>query len=281
MINFKLDIEERIWTYVETESAIKSFMDVFSIISMQEWADREFKDCIRIDDTSNPIVKLCFEISDSLNLNVDLKIFEGGHCNIQNVLGCAPGNGFIYFFYQHRLIKHLELSEISLMLMHEFGHYHFRNNYNPEKIATHPFYYFSAPSEDDHIRFGTIAFLLSHISEYKADLFAAFKNKDIQRYKKAILKLYKIEMDQNPNCVSIEERRTQIDIDWKKKFKSSHPFIEDRIAFLDCIEKYIHDTSFDINQTPEVYNKVLELLSYNEFIKEYGEYYEEKLKSVK
>jgi hypothetical protein len=196
MTNLKLDIEDNLWAFVETEAAVQLFKDTYFNIPAKDWANQEFEDCKQIVDLDNPFANLCYEIAAKHNINVDLKIFEGGDSKIKYVLGCTLGDDFLYFFYHPRLLESLELSEISFLLIHELGHYHFRKNISPEKIVIHPFYFFSCPSETDFNRFRSIACLLSHISEYNADRFAAFNTRDLRGYKKAMLKIFNVELAQ-------------------------------------------------------------------------------------
>lgn len=279
MYNLKLDIEELLWKYVETEMAVQLFKNTIFSVSSKDLADHELMDCKQISEKDNPFAKLCFGLAEKQNITVELKVFDADQSNKKDILSCNPGPDYLYFLFHNRLLEQFDLSEISFMIMHEFGHYHFRTDFNPEKIITHKLYYLSSPTEIDFNRFKLIANLLSHISEYNADRYAAFSTKDLQGYKRAFLKLSDYVSQQHSNTLSIVDKSKKASMDWKNKFKSSHPQIVDRIAALDCLEKHIKNPNFDINQTPEVYNRMLELLSYDQFILEFGEYYEEKLKT--
>jgi hypothetical protein len=279
MTNLRLDIEDKLWTYLNTEAAFQ-LIDFFLMqLPSNERADNTLANCKEIIDPYHSIYRLCHGIAKIHGVSVTIKIFEGDEYKFDQIFGCIPGDNFLYFYFQPRILTQLFENEINLIIRHEIGHYFFRTSCNPEEIIKKGLHKKFIAGEKDQLRFKCISLMLSQISEFNADRFAAFDTKNILAYQDTLKKLYKAEELLKTNPTSIEERRKLIAFDWKNRFESSHPLIDDRVAALDFIEKYVNDTNFDINKAPEVYDKMLELLSYKEFMQEYGDYYEERLKS--
>jgi hypothetical protein len=273
MTNLKLDIEDKLWAYLESEDVYQMLYLMYILITPKDRADHALQNCRNITDELHPVSKLCFDIAARHTLPVEIKIFEGERGLANHIMGCISDTDFLYFYFQPRILDQLDFDEISHIVEHELGHYFYSTKVSPEEMFSLKILNLLGLADKDKIRITTLAFLLAHISEFNADRFAVFTSKNIHGYNRAMKKLYDKELQRNSDPKKIDEIIKLREHDWKLKFLLAHPIIEDRAAALNCLEKYIDDTDFDINKTPDVYNKMLELLNYKEFMQEYGEYY--------
>jgi len=107
-----------------------------------------------------------------------------------------------------------------------------------------------------------------------ADRFAVFATGDVAGYIACIIKIdeyYKsIELEPKVRKQVIQLRNSG----WKGRYTTTHPYAEDRIIALQCLEDHVHNEDFNISKSPEVYHQMLKLLNYDEFMSEFGEFYE-------
>lgn len=272
MKNLKLDIEEKLWSYLESEGAFEILLGLFNLIPSKEWTEKYLKESKEITDHENPIAKMCVELTNKHKISVEVKVFNSANSNIGDKIGCCQGDDYLYFFYNPVIIKVFNLSDISYILQHEIGHFIFRTTFNPEKFKLiGSSISILMPNENDQARFFLLANMISHISEFNADRFAVFATKDVAGYiacLKKFAEFYKsIEFDPEIRKRFVKLRNSN----WKGKFLTTHPADEYRITALQCIENHLHNDDFDINGVPEVYNQMLKLLSFDEFVSEFGE----------
>jgi hypothetical protein len=271
MKGLKLKIEDELWQYLYKDPIFNSFKPLLDIGSCLEKAELVKPDCLQITDLNNLVVKSLNRILNEQNFIVNAEVFQNVAGKTDHTIACIPCKDNILIHYHPILLEKFSESEIEVLIAHEVGHYIFQNDYTPD-ILMGPISNHMRPTKESE-RFNILANMLAHLNEYNCDRYALFIAKDLNLIQDTYRKNFEVTQLFIPNSI----RKDQLDDlkigPWQKRFVSDHPLNEDRETALKLVKNKIQNINYDINDDNELINNLLQLVCYNEFIEEYGDFY--------